>query len=100
MNEEAPLSTLAAFPYMSRIFGEIVEARLAASTPDGFILDMLGAGHRLLEWWEDRACKYLTIIENPEDAIRSFNAELLGHARSSNRQDFDGRIKDAIAEVC
>lgn len=54
----------------------------------------------MLEWWESRACKYLAIIDSPENAIGSLNSDLLGDARASNCATFDGRLKDALAEVC
>jgi hypothetical protein len=85
---------------MTRLFGDIVDTRLNAPTPDSFILEMLRARHNMLAWWESRACKYLAIIDIPEDAIRSLNTDLLGAARASNRANFDGRLKDALAEVC
>lgn len=86
---------------MAKVFGQIIEARLsAASTSDSFILQMLETRHRMLQWWESRACKYLAIIDSPEDAIDSLNSDLLGHARKSDRETFDGRLRDALAEVC
>jgi hypothetical protein len=100
MTEEKVRETLAGFPCLSRVFGEIIEARLGGSEPDSFILRMLETRHRMLEWWESRACKYLAIIDSPEDAITSLNSDLLGDARASSRGKFDGRLKDALAEVC
>ena len=85
---------------MTKVFGAIIEARLSASRPDSFIVHMLETRHRMLEWWESRACKYLTIIDSPEDAICNLQSDLLGDARASNRAKFDGRLKDTLAELC
>ena len=100
MTKEKVREALAGFPCLTKVFGEIIEARLGASRPDSFILQMLETRHRMLEWWESRACKYLAIIDSPENAIGSLNGDLLGEARASNRAKFDGRLKDALAEVC
>jgi hypothetical protein len=100
MTETKVREALAGFPCLNSVFGEIIKARLNGSAPDSFILEMLGAKHRMLEWWETRACKYLAIIDSPADAIRSLNSDLHGDARSSSRAKFDARLKDAVAEVC
>jgi hypothetical protein len=100
MAAEQVREALARFPCMTIAFGEIIEARLGASRPDSFLLHMVETRHWMLEWWESRACKYLAIIDSPESAIDSLNGDLLGHARASNRARFDGRLKDALAEVC
>jgi hypothetical protein len=100
MTEGVVREALAGFPCITAVFGEIIKARLSASRPDSFILEMLETRHRMLEWWESRARRYLAIIDGPEDAIGSLNSDLLGDARTSNRAKFDGRLKDAIAEVC
>src|SRR4051794_250716 len=91
---------LAEFPCITRLFGDVLNTRLNSPTPDSFILEMLRTRHNMLAWWESRACKYLAIIDTPEDAIRSLNTDLLGVASASNRAQFDGRLKDALAEVC
>lgn len=100
MEQQQVREHLAEFPCMSRVFGEIVETRLRSPNPESFILDMLAKKHRMLQWWESRARKYLEIIADPEDAIRNLNSELLGGAGTSNRATFDGRLKDALAELC
>src|ERR1039457_6312722 len=100
MTTEHLREALARLPCMTTVFGEIIEARLGASRPDSFLLQMNETRHRMLEWWESRACKYIAIIDSPEDAITSLNSDLLGDARASSRGKFDGRLKDALAEVC
>jgi len=92
--------TLTGLPCIAKLFGDVIEARLKAPTPDSFLLHMLETRHKALVWWESRACKYLTIVDSPEIAITSLKSDLLGHARSSNIVTFDGRLKDALAEVC
>lgn len=100
MTEERVREALAGLPSMSTVFGKVIEARASGSQPDSFILHMLEMRHQLLEWWEIRARKYREIIGNPETAIAGLHNELLGFAKASSRSEFDGRLRDAIAEVC
>src|SRR5438309_1273328 len=100
MSVENVRGTLTGLPCIARLFGDVIEARLNASTTDSFLLDMLETRHPTLRWWESRACQYLTIIEDPEIAITSLKSDLVGDARRSSVVTFDGRLKDALAEVC
>ncbi len=87
---------LAELPSIARLFGRAIEARLNTTTPDSLLLRMLETRPRILDWLENRACKYLTVINSPEIAITSLNSELLGHKAGC----FDEYLKDALAEVC
>lgn len=94
------METLKMFPSITRLFGTLIEARIKASMPECFILDMLETESHLLEWWERCADRYLVVFEDAEGAIRSFTKDMLGDALAPNRAIFDGRLKDALAEVC
>jgi hypothetical protein len=100
MIEEQARAALAEYPCLKRVFGELIEARLDGQQPDGFLIEMLATKHHMLRWWESRTCKYLEIVDSPEDAISGLTADLLGVAEKSSKAEFNGRLKDAVAEIC
>src|SRR5258708_36991511 len=99
MTKRHVLETLAGFPCLSGVFGEMIKVRWGSGL-DSFILQMLDTRHHMLEWWESRACKYLAIVGSSADAVTGLNGDLLGDARTSSRAKFDRRLKDAVAELC
>ncbi len=100
MIKEKVRKALAELPSLTKVFGEVIEMRLDAFTLDSFLLEMLATRAQTLNWWEERTAQYLTIINNPQEAIDNLVNELQGDAKKSDSKNFDGRVRDAMAEIC
>jgi hypothetical protein len=100
VSDEEICETLARFPCVDAVFGNILRARLWGHH-ESFILDLLAQKNdRVLAWWNHCCCRYRAIISNVESALAGLDDDLRRIAQTSGPSIFDGRLKDALAEVC